>query len=78
MPLSNILVHEKRGPLVKSLVFIENTITRQNFLLMEAEVYNGILFSDREFKDLPRLWTKSVVSRTETLVKNITRTHQVL
>lgn len=45
---------------------------------MEAEVCHGIVFSDGEFKDLPRLWTKSVVSRTETLGKNITRTHQVL
>lgn len=72
------LVHEKRGPSVRSLVFIANMITKQNFLLMQAEVYNGNLFPDREFKDLPRLWMKSVVSRTETLMKNITRTHQVL
>lgn len=45
---------------------------------MQAEVYNGNLFPVREFKDLPTLWTKLVVPRTKTLVKNITRTHQVL
>lgn len=72
------LVHEKRGPSVRSLVFVENIITKQNFLLMQAEVYNRVLFPNREFKDLPRLWTKSVVPRTETLVKDITRTRLVL
>jgi len=72
------LVQEKRMPSVRSLVFTENIITKQNFLLMQAEVRNRVLFPDRKFKDLPRLWTKSVVPRTETLVKNITRTHQVL
>lgn len=45
---------------------------------MQDEVYNGVLCPDREFKDLSRLWTESVLSRTETLVKNITRTRQVL
>lgn len=72
------LVHEKTGASVRSVVLIENIITNQNFLLMQAEVYNGNLFPDREFKDLPTLWTKSVGPRTKTLVKNITRTHQVL
>lgn len=72
------LVHEKRGPSVSSLVLTENIITKQNCLLTQADIYNGNLFPDREFKDLPKLWTESVVSRTETLVKNITRTHPVL
>lgn len=72
------LFHENRGPSVRSLIFIDNMITKQNFLLMQTEVYNGNLFPDRELKDLPRLWMKSVVPRTETSMKNITRTHQVL
>lgn len=63
---------------VRSLVFIESTIKPPNLLLMQAEVYNGNLFPVRQFKDLPTLWTKSEIPRTETLVKNNTKTHPFL